>query len=393
MRAHGACRWPWHRTTLAVTACVLAGGACTANAGKTDAVPPAAVNGWRLEPSLTYDALCYINLATGDPFYERYYPGLAAGLRQRLTPDARDALARLKRRIKDDAGNVLPGYLALYFSGAEHRTLADLRALVDSPAVLRAELLRTDYFSEQGWRLFEESRDDLRVILAFLEGDGFAAHWDAHMRPSAAGRIAELEPELERYDVLEGVQAALGAAAPAGPIRVFMLNYCQPHGIRITGTRFLTDVAWPFEIVVRNAVHEMLHPPYPPHGGGQRRLVEAVEGNAYVMERFRGHDPSFGYNSMEGYVEENVVQAIEQVLTERMEIGAEPGQRWRDADGGMHVLAAALYRQMRDRGFPDGSRDVLAFLTGLADAGFFEGDALERSARGVLDSVEQHGGE
>jgi len=29
---------------------------------------------WRIETSQAYDALCVINVLTGDPFYHTYYP-------------------------------------------------------------------------------------------------------------------------------------------------------------------------------------------------------------------------------------------------------------------------------------------------------------------------------
>ena len=36
----------------------------------------------------------------------------------------------------------------------------------------------------------------------------------------------------------------------------------RPHGMKLLGTRFITDVSGPVSIVVRTAGHEMFHPPF-----------------------------------------------------------------------------------------------------------------------------------
>ncbi len=63
------------------------------------------------------------------------------------------------------------------------------------------------------------------------------------------------------------------------------------------------------------------------------------------------HNPSFGYNSFDGFIEEDCVQALEQVVNERLKVEREAHKRWQESDDGMHVFAVALYRSMKEEGF------------------------------------------
>jgi hypothetical protein len=65
----------------------------------------------------------------------------------------------------------------------------------------------------------------------------------------------------------------------------------------------------------------------------------------------RDHDPPYGYNSFGGILEEDAAEALDQIVAERLRFANEPGERWRNHDGGMHLLAAALFRAMKEEGF------------------------------------------
>lgn len=355
--------------TIFVSACI--GTSLLACATHEPPRPPEAaglVHGtnWNLLPSLKYDALCFLNIATSDPYYQQFYPRVYPEIDPHLTPEAREALASLKRKIKDERGNIISAFLALYFSAVDAETFHELLAVVNDSEAMKLAVRETPYYSEGGWQLYESVRGELRSIFTYLEEGGFAERWERDLRPVALARIAEVQPLLPRYDVIGAVERVLGRELASNEVTVYVLNYCQPHGIRITGTRFLTDVAWPFEIVVRNAVHEMMHPPY--EFESDPALWETLErwrDDEFVMHWVVNHNPSFGYNSFEGYVEENIVQAADQVIVEQLGVAMDPHRRWQQSDGGMHVLAAALYSVMKNEGFPRPGEDLREFLIGV----------------------------
>jgi hypothetical protein len=340
---------------------------------------PAHGTNWQLNPSLKYDALCFLNIATGDPYYLKFYPDAYTQVEPLLTPEARGALAQLKRKIKDEGGSIISAFLALYFSATDAESLDELLAVVDDSEVMRRRLQQTPYYSEGGWQLYESVRGELRTIFAYLQESGFEERWRRELRPVALERIEEIAPDLPAFDVIGEVERVLGRELPSDRITVYMLNYCQPHGIKITGTRFLTDVAWPFNIVVRNAVHEMMHPPYELAADPElREAIDQWRRDEFLMERVLHHNPAFGYNSFEGFVEENIIQAAEQIIVERLGVAMDARGRWKQSDEGMHVLAAALYSSMKSDGALTLGESLREFLirtvrTGRLGPGRIEG--------------------
>ncbi|HVZ41558.1 MAG TPA: hypothetical protein VHI13_19915 [Candidatus Kapabacteria bacterium] len=330
---------------------------------------------WQLEPSFLFDALCFLNVLTGDEFYVRYYREEYGAFAPRITPAAGDALALLARTVKEEGGGIISAFLTLCFSATDARTLMDARAAIVRSDAMRARLQATPYYSDEGWEMFRAIGAPLDVLLRFLEEVGFEEYWHARALPRIRESIAAIERELPAYNVVCEVERHLGVPLSSNTITILLLYFSRPHGIRITGTRFITDAAYPLAIVLRNAVHEMLHPPYDLlQDVALSTAVEELRGDRFLMDAVLNHDPAYGYNSFHGYLEEDCVQAIEQIINERFGIGLDPHERWRTADGGMHVLAAVLYDAMREEGFgndDESFRDLLIRLiaTGRLRAG------------------------
>ncbi len=56
------------------------------------------------------------------------------------------------------------------------------------------------------------------------------------------------------------------------------------------------------------------------------------------------------------------MQALEQVITERLGLARDAQQRWKENDDGMHVLAVALYSAMKEESFAETNEYLRAFL-------------------------------
>jgi hypothetical protein len=334
---------------------------------------------WRIEPSLKYDALCLLNTLTGDPFYQTYYRKDYAKFASKLTPEAKTAMANLKKVIKDEGQGIISARLCLLFSACDAETLDELIATIEHPATLRANYARTPYWSEEDWARFEKIRGDLIVILNWYKQIKFEAMWRDKNQPIAHAKAENMSAKVSKYDVVPLIEAHLGRPLESNTITVYMLTYSQPHGIKITGTRFLTDVAWPYEIVVRNSVHEMMHPPYRLEGDAELAAVlDSLRADKYVMDKVEHHNPSFGYNSLEGFVDEDCVQALDQIINEKLGIADKAKNRWRESDDGMHVLAVALYQMMREEKYPTPDKSFRDFLVRMNKEGKFKPGEIER---------------
>jgi hypothetical protein len=325
---------------------------------------------WRIQPSFTLDTVCLLNVLTGDPFYVDYYKKEYARFEPQLTPAARTALANLKRKIKDEKKNIISAFLALYFSATNNQTLDDMLATLNNSESMKRNLKRTTYYSESGWLLYESVRGDLRTVFLFLKAIQFESYWKQYILPRVENKIADIRKDLPKFNVINEVEKLLGLPLPSNKLTVYLLNYSQPHGIRVTGLRFLTDAAYPFRIVLRNAVHELMHPPY--NLKSDRELKEALDSlraDAFLMDKVNNHNPSLGYNSFEGLIEEDCVQALEQLINEKFKVEVEARKRWKENDDGLHVFAVVLYSVMKEEKFNGEHESFRDFLVKMIRSG------------------------
>jgi len=344
---------------------------------------------WQARPSLKYDTLCLLNVLSGDPYYLRYYQGEYDHLHPLFTPEEQAAFVQLKHVLKDKAGGIVSAKLALYFSAVEDETIPEMIRTTHDGSVMKAALQKTSYWSAEGWRNYEAAAPSLETALRALDRVGFPRYWQQTAVPRIERRIAELSPDLGKYDIVPAIERHLGFSLPSRTITVYLLVYSEPHGIRITGLRFLTHVSYGFATVLHNAIHEPMHPPYPTNEPAVCRAIDQLGRDPLVSDKVAHHDRSFGYNSASGYIEEDSVQALEQVVSEEVGAGRDARKYWREQDGGMHVLAAAIYVQykqaLRQRRWP-----YWRWFVRAVEEGHLRGARLENTIREFFAAESLH---
>jgi hypothetical protein len=298
---------------------------------------------WDLKPSFKYDALCLLNVLSGDPYYLQYYQAEYDHFHPLFTPEENAALVQLKHVIKDEGGGIVSANLALYYSVVDDETLPEMIRTAHDSSTMQAALRKTPYWDDDGWKSYKKARPALEIALRGLNRVGFPAYWKQSAEPGVERKIAQLSPDLAKYDIAPIIEQHLGFALPSQTITVYLLAYSEPHGIRITGLRFLTHESYPFRIVLHNAIHEPMHPPYIANDPRVRKAIDLLSRDPLIVDKVKHHDPSFGYNTAPGYIEEDSVEALEQIVAEQVGAARDARAYWKEQDGGMHVLAAAIY--------------------------------------------------
>ena len=338
-----------------------------------------ATTDWDVRPSLKFDTLCALNVLSSDPYYLEYYRADYERLAKQFKPEELAAFANLKRRIKDQNGGIISAQLALYFSALDAETIQEMIKVVEDSSAMKRNLKATPYYDEEQWKVYEDSRPDLKAALQALQRIGFEKDWKQNALPVVEKARAAIIAELPRYNIVPVIEAKLGKPLASNRITVYLLYYSEPHGIKITGTRFLTHYSYPFRIVLRNAIHEMMHPPYDlVHDAELRKDIDSLRGDPYLMNKVEHHDPSFGYNTLDGLVEEDSVQVLEEVIAEHFGAGHDSRAYWREQDGGIHVFAVALYSLMQEQHFAEGTEPFPAFLKRMFREGKFAKGEIER---------------
>lgn len=344
-----------------------------------NSMTPSDSTNWEIHPSFKYDTFCFINIMTGDQFYLDYYQNEYDKFKNDLTPVVTNSLANLKKVIKEDNGNIVSAWLCLYYSASNAETLSEIKNSTENNSELKENFQRSPYYSEENWMVFESINNDLMIVLDWLEAIQFEKYWTENIYSTVSDTINSIKNDLYKFNIVGITEEHLGQKLPSDTITVYMLYYSRPHGIKITGTRFLTDIAWPFEILMRTASHEMMHPPFDLKNDTLLlSKIELLRSESFFMDKVLNHNPSFGYNSMEGFIEEDCVQALDQIINEKLGIAKEPKQRWKESDDGMHVLAVALYKIMKEDSYNSESITFRDYLIKNIDNGMLLNGNIEK---------------
>jgi hypothetical protein len=305
------------------------------------------------------DALCMVNLLRADPFYEEFFssPAERADLevyRAGLGPEQRQALSHLTAQIQ----GLLSAELTGIFSVTRAATLDDLLRIVhdDGAWAQLHHLLAGTRYEEVAHETLDSVRGDLDVLLRHLRTRGFTERWATGALPEIQQYIRAGTPALHAADVVWRDEHVLGRALHVPELKAYVLKYAKPHGIRLEGWQFITDVSWPMPITLKTALHELLHPPFP-RVGELDRALSSLEKDPFFRRLVAEHNPAFGYRTAEGLTEEDCVTAVDVFNAEALGLALQPGESVTAAeyfahhDDGIHVLAFIHYQELRRADF------------------------------------------
>lgn len=339
---------------------------------------------WKIGPSEGMDAVAFLGPLSGKPFYARYYESEIAAFKPRLKPDALEALASLHAEADAAGGLLWPG-LALIVSGGPTASLDDLlRSLVAAETVLKPPFQASEYWDAEDWSRFMGGRDRLVLVLGAMRDAGFADYRRALAQAQFDKRSGELQTLLGGMDVIAEQERLLGRKLDP-QIEIELLWFCKPHGVKVQGQRFLTFVGARDQIVVLTAAHEILHPPIDMKGPAATAALAVLGKDTLFTRILAEKDKQTGYNSLDGILNEDTAQALDQIIQERLGYVAKPaGERWSQGDQGMHVLAAGLYGLLKTEGYDRTGGNLEAWMLAAAQGGKLAPASLHAAAAKVL---------
>jgi hypothetical protein len=339
---------------------------------------------WNVTGSEGFDAIGFLGPLSGKAFYARFYEKELAEFRPMLPAPAQAALDRLQTGA-EARGNLLWPGLSTIVSGAKIDALGELIAAVDeADAKMKPAYRASEHWDQDSWDAFMKDRPDLLVVLGGLRDAGFVAFRQKLLAGRLEPRIAALNTYLARYDVVAEQERLLGRPLMSPTIDIVLMWFSKPHGVRVQGQRFLSHVDYPDGNVVSIAAHEVLHPPIRMDGPVAKRVLDILSKDSLFTRIVAEHDPSFGYNSLEGVLNEDICQALDQIVSERLGVARPADKRWTVADGGMHVLAAGLYGTLKVEGYDKTGGNLERWLADAARTGKLSPGRLHAAAARVL---------
>ena len=348
---------------------------------------------WNIQPAIGMDALLLLGAASGDVMQSHYYPKEIAAVRENMSAEGIAALDTLDAVLRQKLGRLTGPTLAYLFSAGPIATLDDVIASAADPvARLKPTLEQSPSWDPKEFESTVQLMPAVHTALVDLQNAGFVENYRQEILPNIDAAITSDYADVVSQDINPEQERLLGRNLDA-QVDIIIVNYAKPYGMRILGQRFVAYYGWDAQTQLRIAAHEIFHPPYDENDAELQVLLADLRADPWFLSIVDDHDPQFGYNSFEGVVDEGSTQALDQIVSDRLGFAEEPGQRWRESDGGMHMFAAALYQAMRESGFADTGGTYSEWFKHALRSGMLSPSEVQRRAALVVgpDAVQAWG--
>jgi len=306
---------------------------------------------WNVQSAMGMDALLLIGAASGDVMQSHIYTDDIAAVRDAMSAEGLAALDTLDAVLRQKLGRLTGPTLAYMFSAGPIATLDDVIASAADPVKhLKPNLQTSPNWDEREFESALQLMPAVHTALIALRDTGFVDRYRQETLPNIDAAIRNDYAPVVSHDIIPEQERLLGRVLNP-EVDIIIVNYAQPYGMRILGQRIVAYYGWDAETQLRIAAHEIFHPPFDRNDAELLALLADLRDDPWMMSIVNNHDPKFGYNSFVGVVDEGSTQALDQIVSDRLGFAQDPGERWRESDGGMHMFAAALYEAMSESGF------------------------------------------
>ena len=341
---------------------------------------------WKVRTSEGFDALAFLGPLSGTELYTRYYGADATAFAARLPEAIRNDIAKLTSDANQDGFGLLgPNLSVLFSANGNDATIGTLlSALKARNERILPSYKASQYWNEADWKWFDKSAPRLEAILTAMRDADFAAFRAERAGAEITTRVNDVQRSLSSFDVITWQEKLTGRTFDP-TIEIVLLQFSKPHGIKVQGQTFLQATDYDVALTVRIAAHEMLHPPVPMNGAAALAALAVLERDELITRIVRDHDPRWGYTTLDGLLNEDLTEALDQLISEALGVARNPADRWRKADDGMHVLAAGLYGLLRQDRWVDTGGSIEAWLAEAVRQGRLKPAVLHPIAARVLE--------
>lgn len=339
---------------------------------------------WRVRSSEALDAIAFLGPLSGRSIYRDHYVADVEAFAPRLPAAIRSDVPRLWEEAEKAGFGLFWPAVALNMSGARVDTLGQLVEALGQPEThIRPPLQASRYWDAKDWAWFAAQAPRIRAVFTALLDAGFV-EFRRQRTTEMEGQVGDTARALAGYDVIRWQEKLTGRGFDP-TIDVVLLRWSKPHGVKVQGQTFLQSADYNAATTVRIAAHEMLHPSVPMDGAAARAAMAVLERDPLIMRIVREHDPKWGYTTLEGLLDEDLAEALDQLISEALGVARNPADRWRKADDGMHVIAAGLYGLLRQDRWVETGGSIEAWLERAVHDGRLAPPIFHAAASRVLE--------
>ena len=344
---------------------------------------------WQVRSSEALDAIAFLGPLSGRSIYRDHYVSDLEAFAPRLSEAIRSDVPRLWDEAEKSGFGLFWPAVAVVVSGSQAETLDQLIDVLTAPEnQLRLSFQASRYWDESDWAWFAAQAPRIRALFVAMREAGFTA-FRQERAAELDGQVRDTARALAGYDVIRWQEKLTGRSFDP-TIEVVLLRWSKPHGVKVQGQTFLQSSDYNTATTVRIAAHEMLHPPIPMDGPTAKAALAVLERDPLITRIVREHDPKWGYTTLDGLLDEDIAEALDQLISEALGVARNPADRWRKADDGIHVIAAGIYGLLRQDKWVETGGSIEAWLAKATRDGRLAPTIFRTAAARVLERPVDH---
>lgn len=293
---------------------------------------------FKVHYSYNLDLLNFINVLTGSDLYTNWHKGIYERFRPLLSTRAVESI---EKAVEKNGSSMLGPLLSLVVSAVPRFERRSIVSMLSDMDLLRENFSRYVYYNEDTWDAKTELFGILLPLIEELETSGFREYWKGERLHLIRRKQRRFQAYASTFHLDSEIELMLGKGRTPEEVTVFLCTFAAPHGIKVCGARYISDVAFPKEVTLGIAVHEMFHPPY--DASHLELELERIGKDPLLKHAFETKDPRFGYSTMTGFIEENVVEAMAIHICHKTGLENDPLKYFAEHDGGSHMLSVVLF--------------------------------------------------
>jgi len=313
--------------------------------------------------SYNLDLLNFLNILTGEKFYLNRHEGTYELFGEQLSSRSK---ASLKEAVRINGSAMLGPILSLVISAVPNFENRSILSMLADPAFLESCLKQYQYYDKGIWSEKAPIFEMIIPVLQELEDIGFKEYWQQERLPAIKQMQRKLQIYAKEFHLDKEIKQMLGQGHAPESITVYLCSFAAPHGIKICGPKYISDISFSMETTLGIAVHEMFHPPY--DARNLQNELEILGNDPLLQHAFKTKDPKYGYPTMTGFIEENVVEAMAIFICHKIGLEEDPLGYFKKHDEGSHMLSVVLFEAFSkhpksiEQPFEDYFRELLAKL-------------------------------
>jgi len=292
--------------------------------------------------SYNLDLLNLINVLTADDFYLGWHKGIFELFGEPLSKKSKGCI---KEAVEINGSAMLGPLLSLIISAVPNFEKRSIVRMLSDIDYLHSHFKSFVYYKAEKWTEHVSILCLLLTVIKELETKGFREYWKKERLPLIKRSQRQFRSYANKYHIDDEIEFMLGIGQAPESITVYLCTFAAPHGIKICGPRYLTDIVFPKEISLGIAIHEMFHPPY--NAKNLEKELQRLGNDPLLKHAFETKDPRFGYPTMEGFIEENVVEAMAIFICHKLGLEKDPLDYFAKHDGGSHMLSVVLFEYFK----------------------------------------------